>query len=272
MSLEETKKLLKEHQIVPNKRLGQNFMVDPSLYPKLSRYAKLEVNDTVLDAGAGLGFLARFLAAKCKGVVAVEKDAKVALVLREQVKGFSNVAVAEGNVLNVKLPFFNKAVSLPPYYLSSDLVLWLLDRKLDCAILVVQKDFASRLVAQVGTDDYGWLAVVASQAVQVELLDDVASWAFFPQPEVDSTVVKLKPWAISPFVPKNEALFRRLVKWLFTQRNKKLENAAVPFIRSELKVDKAKAAKIAGTLPLRGERVRALGPESFGVVADALSS
>ena len=99
MSLEETKQLLRTYRITPNKLLGQNFMVEPSLYPKLCTYAALGGSDVVLDAGAGFGFLTRFLADKCKAVIAVEKDPQVAEVLREQVKGFGNVTVVEGDVL-----------------------------------------------------------------------------------------------------------------------------------------------------------------------------
>jgi 16S rRNA (adenine1518-N6/adenine1519-N6)-dimethyltransferase len=271
MSLEETKSLLQDHRIIPNKLLGQNFMVDNSIYPKLSRYATLNAEDIVLDAGAGLGFLARFLANKCKAVVAVEKDPHVALVLREQVRDLGNVKIVEGDVLKAPLPAFNKAISFPPYYLSSQLVTWLLDKHLDCIVLIVQKEFADRLLAQVGSEEYGWLAVITCQGAEAEVLDEVPKWMFFPQPEVESVIVRLKPWAKPLFDVKDKTFFRRMVKWLFTQRNKKLDNAIAPFIRSELKKDKAEAAKRAFALPLRDKRARELGPKDFGAIADALS-
>ena len=270
MSLEETKTLLRDHRIVPNKLLGQNFMVDSSIYPKLSRYAALNVKDTVLDAGAGFGFLTRFLADKCKAVIAVEKDPRVAQVLRQQLKDFNNVTVVEGDVLKVPLSAFNKAISFPPYYLSSQLVTWLLDRHLDCAVLILQKEFAYRLVAQVGSEEYGWLAVITYRSAQAEVLDEVPKWMFHPQPEVDSVIVRLKPWETSPFNVKDKGFFRRMVKWLFTQRNKKLDNAITPFIRSELRLTKAEAGKRASTVPLRDRRVRELAPKDFGAIVDAL--
>ena len=109
-------------------------MVEPSLYDKLCDYASLDASDVVLDAGAGFGFLSRFLADKCKAVIAVEKDPQVAAALREQVKGFGNVTVIEGDVLKAALPEFNKVIAIPPYYISSHLVEWLLERKMDCAV------------------------------------------------------------------------------------------------------------------------------------------
>jgi 16S rRNA (adenine1518-N6/adenine1519-N6)-dimethyltransferase len=115
MSLQEIKLLLQKYQILPNKILGQNFMVDSSIYPKLSRYADLTEQDTVLDVGAGFGFLTRFLAAQCRKVIAVEKDPAVAEVLANQVKGLFNVEVVEGDVLRAEIPLFNKVISIPPY-------------------------------------------------------------------------------------------------------------------------------------------------------------
>ena len=270
MSLEETKQLLRTHRISPNKLLGQNFMVEPSLYPKLCSYAALSKADVVLDAGAGFGWLTSFLADKCKAVVAVEKDPHVAMVLREQVKGLSNVAVVEGNVLKVVLPEFNKVITIPPYYLSSLLVLWLLERKVDCAVLILQKEFANRLLAPIGSEEYGWLTVVTNQGAAVELLDSVPKVMFYPQPEVDSVIVSLKPWSPKQFEVKDQVFFVRMMKWLFTQRNKKLGKAIAPFIKSNFKMSKQNAEKLALSLPSSDRRVRELAPSDFGALANAL--
>ncbi len=245
-------------------------MVDTSVYPKLSSYSALSNADVVLDAGAGFGFLTRFLANRCKEVIAVERDRAVAQALREEVANLANVTVVEDDVLKADISKFNKTVSIPPYYLSSELVTWLLDRCIEIAVLIVQQEFADRLVAPVGSDQYGWLTVVTQHAAEAKLLDVVPRWMFFPEPEVDSVIVWLKPWIRPSFDVKDKAFFRKLVKWLFSQRNKKLENAAAPFIRSELKLDKAKAADLAATLPLQCKRVRELTPADFGEIADAL--
>lgn len=116
MSIPETKRLLRERRIFPNRLLGQNFMVGAPIFPLLSDYASLDKTDVVLDAGAGFGFLTCFLANKCKAVIAVEKDPRIVEALREQLRGTTNVTVIEGDVLKVALPEFNKVVSIPPYY------------------------------------------------------------------------------------------------------------------------------------------------------------
>ncbi len=247
-------------------------MIDASIFPKLSDYASLGKADVVLDAGAGFGFLTRFLANTCKAVIAVEKDPHVAEVLRAQLRGVANVAVVEGDVLEAALPEFNKVVSIPPYYLSSRLVIWLFEREVACAVLILQREFASRLVAAVGSEDYGWLTVVACHSAEVDLLDTVSKSLFYPPPEVDSVIVRLTPWKAVPFEVKDATFFRRMVRWLFTQRNKKLSNALVPFIKSTLKITKEDAEKMAYTFPFREKRVRELPPEAFGVLANDLLS
>jgi 16S rRNA (adenine1518-N6/adenine1519-N6)-dimethyltransferase len=271
MSVQETKRLLRRFRIVPNRLLGQHFMVESSVFPLLSDYALVGKADVVLDTGAGFGFLTRFLANKCKSVVAIEKDRQVAEVLREQLRGLANVTVIVGDVLKATLPKFNKVVAIPPYYLSSRLVMWLLERKVKSAVLVLQREFANRLVAAVGTEDYGWLTVVAYHSTEVELFDVVPKRMFFPQPEVDSVIVRLKPWKTVPFEVNDEAFFKQMARWLFNQRNKKLCNALAPFIKSAFKVSKEEAEKQIRAIPFGERRVRELSSKDFGVLANALT-
>jgi 16S rRNA (adenine1518-N6/adenine1519-N6)-dimethyltransferase len=113
MSLQEIKVLLQQYQITPNKLLGQNFMVDPSVFPRLGAYAELGSGDVVLDAGAGFGYLTRFLADKCRRVVAVEKDPAVADVLTQQTRGIYNITIIEGDILKTEVRPVNRAISSP---------------------------------------------------------------------------------------------------------------------------------------------------------------
>lgn len=270
MTLDETKQLLRNNRISPNKLLGQNFIVEPALYEELCTYASLTASDVVLDAGAGFGFLSRFLAEKCKAVIAVEKDPQIAKVLREQVKNIENLTIIEGDVLKTALPHFNKVVAAPPYYLSSKLITWIFEHKIDCAVLALQQEFAKRLVASVGSEDYGWLTVVTYSLAKVELLDSVPKSLFYPQPEVDSIIVNLIPWTKKPFLIKDKLFFTRMVKWLFTQRNKKLAKGITPFLRSALKMDKQDADRVALLLPFAEKRARALSPNDFGELANVI--
>ncbi len=270
MSISETKRLLRTFRIVPNRLLGQNFIVEPSIFPKLSDYASLGKTDVVLDAGAGFGFLTRFLANKCRSVFAVEKDPRVISVLREQLKGLVNVTVIQGDVLKVTVPSFNKVVSIPPYQISSRLLLWVFERGFDRAVLILQREFADRLVADVGSSNYGWLTVTTCHSADVKLFEKVPKSMFYPQPEVDSVVVRLMPWTTAPFEINDKGFFRQMVKWLFTQRNKKLNNALPPFIRRALNITKKDAAKVVFAFPFHEKRVKDLPPEAFGELVNAL--
>jgi 16S rRNA (adenine1518-N6/adenine1519-N6)-dimethyltransferase len=271
MGLTETKRLLRTFRIAPNKLLGQNFMVEPAYYAELCEYACLSKADVVLDAGAGFGFLTRYLANKCKAVIAVEKDPRVASVLREQVRDCANVTVVEGDVLKAQLPEFDKVVAIPPYYLSSKLVTWLIEHKTTCAVLILQREFAAKLVAPVGSDDYGWLTVITSHEVEAELLDDVPKSCFYPAPEVGSVIVRLTRWKATPFEVHDDALFNVLVRGLFTQRNKKVSNALVSFLRNTRKIDKTAAKKLASNAPFGDRRARELSSKEFGELANALT-
>ena len=269
--LERTKFLLRKYRIFPNKFLGQNFMVESSVLQSMVNYASLNQNDVVLDIGAGLGFLTRFLSNKCKSVLAVESDAQLVKILREQLKDLPSVKIIEGDVLKARIPQFNKVVSIPPYHISSRLLLWLFSKNFECAVLIFQKEFANRLVVSIGSEDYGWLTVFTYYHVEVELLDNVPKWMFYPQPEVDSIIIRLKPRKMPPFKLKNEVLFRQLVQSLFTQRNRKVRNAILPFMKGIPAIATEKTVKLTEAFPFGDKRVRELAPEDFGALANALS-
>jgi 16S rRNA (adenine1518-N6/adenine1519-N6)-dimethyltransferase len=137
-------------------------------------------------------------------------------------------------------------------------------------VLVVQKEFAHRLVAPVGSEDYSWLTVFIYQHALTEIFEEVPKVMFYPPPEVDSIILRLTPHKVKSFEIKDEACFLRLVKWLFTERNKKLSKALSPFLRSNFDCTKQEAEKLAQTLPNHDKRVRELLPRDFGAIANAL--
>ncbi len=232
-------------------------------------HASVSREDTVLEVGAGLGFLTQLLSPTCKRVIAVEVDPKLTKILRNELRDVGNVDLIEGDVLNVSVPHFNKVVSTPPYSISSPLLFWLLERSFDCAVLTFQKEFAERLTAPVGSRNYGRLTVGTYYRAEAELLDHGPRSMFYPPPDVDSTVVRLKPREKPPFSVEDEEAFFKLVQTLFTQRNKKVRNAIVPFIRRLMK--KGDTARLADSLLFHDKRVRELAPEDFGALANEIA-
>lgn len=267
--LQRAKRLIHIYRIHPRKRLGQNFVVDSCLLHSVVSYADLTHNDEVLEAGAGLGFLTRLLSSRCKRVIAVEVDPKLAAVLREQLSDLDNVELIEADVLEVDIPRFDKIVSTPPYSISSPLLFWLFEKSFKLAVLVFQEEFARRLAATVGSKDYSRLTVAAYYRADVELLDHISKNSFYPPPDIDSIIVRLKPKP-KPFMVKDERVFFDFVRTVFTQRNKKLRNAVLPFLIKR-KLKKEQAQVLADKLTFHDKRVRELAPEDLGAIANEIT-
>ena len=260
--------LLRLYGIFPKKRLGQNFAVNRALLQKMISYASISTEDIVLEVGAGLGFLTELLSPTCKRVIAVEVDPKLTKILRNELRNLRNVTLIEGDVLKVSVPQFNKMVSTPPYSISSTLLFWLLGRSFDCAVLTFQKEFAERMTASAGSRDYGRLTVSTYYRAEAELLDPVPRSMFYPPPDVDSTVVRLKPRENPPFFVQDEEAFFKLVQTLFTRRNKKVRNVIVPFLRGRVK--ERDVTRLADSLLFHDKRVRELAPEDFGAMSNEI--
>jgi 16S rRNA (adenine1518-N6/adenine1519-N6)-dimethyltransferase len=231
-------------------------------------HASITEDDVVLEVGAGLGFLTRLLSSECKKVVAVEVDSNIVRILRDQLRGLKNVELIEGDILKVSIPPFNKVVSAPPYSISSPLLFRLLENSFDWAVLILQKEFAERLAASVGSKDYGRLTVNVYYRAEVELLDPVPRTMFYPPPDVDSMMVRLKP-RNPPFPVEDETIFFELVRTLFTQRNKKVRNSLIPFLRKR-EISRKDAVELANSTVYSNKRVRELAPEDFGILANEL--
>ncbi len=264
----ETRNMLHRHHIFPKKRLGQNFTIDSSVLQLMASYAELTANDIVLEVGAGFGYLTRLLAKRAKKVIAVEMDSTLASILRERLSDFPNVEILEGDILNAHISAFDKVVSTPPYSISSQLLFWLLDKPFKLAVLAFQEEFARRLTANVGSKDYSRLTVNTYYKADVETLDHVSKNCFYPPPDVDSTIVRIKPKP-KPFRVEDQKTFLGLVQAAFTQRNKKLRNAVRSFLHN-YGVPTATAQAMADSLIYHDKRVRELAPEDFGAIANEI--
>jgi len=264
----QTIRILRQRHIYPKKRLGQNFIVDDLALRSMIAYADVDQSDVVLEVGAGLGFLTRLLSPRANKVVAVEIDPRLAVILRDQSSILPNVELVEGDVLTASIPHFDKVVSTPPYSISSPLLFWLLKKTFKVAVLAFQDEFARRLVAPVGSKDYSRLTVATYYRVDAELHDCIPRSSFYPAPDVDSIIVRLKPKP-QPFRVKDERVFFELVQTVFTQRNKKLRNAVIPFVLKS-GISKERAQAMADSLTFHDKRVRELAPEDFGALTDEI--
>jgi 16S rRNA (adenine1518-N6/adenine1519-N6)-dimethyltransferase len=193
----ELRERLEREGIRLSRRYGQHLVLDPSLLQRMVDYAGVGGGDRVLEVGAGVGNLTLLLARRAGEVIAVERDPRLVSLLRRvlEEEGCGNVRILQGDVLRLPLPPFNKVVSNLPYSLSSELTFRLLERGFEVAVLMYQLEFARRLVAAPGSEDYGRLTVSAFYRVEVELLEEVPPSVFFPPPRVRSAVVRMRPRA-----------------------------------------------------------------------------
>ena len=210
----------------PNR--DQHFLVDDRVLDRLPDYATEAEMDTshVLEIGGGTGALTDRLLAVADEVTVVERDPDLAAFLREEFADACDdgrLTVIEGDALDVELPEFTASVSNLPYGISSEIVFRLLptDRPL---VLMFQSEFAERMAADPGTDEYGRLSVTAGHYADIELVESVPPEAFDPQPAVDSAVVRTTPREPAYDVPDDD-FFMNFLRAVFTQRRKTMRNA-----------------------------------------------
>ncbi len=223
-----TKNILNRYGITLNKNLGQNYLIDRNKRDQIINFANLTKEDVVLEIGTGIGTLTIELAKKAGKVIAIEQDTKIANILSERLKEekIDNVELINDDALNVDFPKFNKIVSNLPYQISSPITFKFLNYDFDLAVLMYQKEFASRMNGKVGTKDYSRLSAMLYFKCDVETLTDVSSESFIPKPKIDSTVVKLTPKENK--ISKDEfKIYSNYTKALFQHRNKKIRNALI---------------------------------------------
>jgi len=210
----------------PNR--DQHFLVDDRVLDRLPGYAREADADLshVLEVGAGTGALTDRLLAVADRVTAVERDPDLVAFLREEFApevDAGRLTVVEGDALDVELPDFTASVSNLPYGASSEIAFRLLPRGRPM-VLMFQREFAERMAADPGTDEYGRLSVTAGHYADVEVVEPIPPEAFSPPPAVDSAVVRTTPRDPEYEVPSDD-FFKRVLRAVFTQRRKTMRNA-----------------------------------------------
>ena len=227
-SKKDIKILLKKYQISPLKRLGQNFLIDKTAIKKVIEATDLQPDDIILEIGPGIGVLTTELAKKAKKVIAVEKDPKMCQILKETLKDFTNVEVIQGDILKISNFQFlisnYKVVGNLPFYLTAPVIRKFLESAENSSpqlmVLVVQKEVGQRICAKPGKMSI--LAVSVQIYAKPEIVSYISKKSFWPQPKVDSAIIKLK--VKSEKLKINRNLFFRIVKAGFKQPRKQLIN------------------------------------------------
>lgn len=272
------KDILSRHGFSFSRALGQNFLINPSVCPKIAEMGNAQKGWGVLEIGAGVGVLTRELALRADKVVSVEIDGRLIPVLEETLADCGNVTVINEDVMKADLeaitaehfPGLKVAVCANlPYYITSPIIMNLLESRLpiECITVMVQKEAGVRLCAEPGTREAGAVSAAVRYYAEPKMLFNVSRGSFMPAPNVDSCVIRLDIKKDPPVKVSDEKLYFRVVRGAFSQRRKTLVNS----LSSALGIPKAEAAEAikAAGLP-ENIRPEQLALEDFAAVSERL--
>ncbi len=253
------KDILTRHGFTFSKKLGQNFLINPSVCPKIAEMGGAKEGSGIIEIGPGIGVLTHELCQRADKVVAIELDSRLLPILSETLSEHDNLKIINADVMEVDLKnliseeFPGMSVSVCanlPYYITSPVVMKLLGDRLpiDTVTTMVQREAAERLCAPVGTREAGAVTVAVDFYSEAKKLFNVSRGSFMPSPAVDSAVIQLKLREKTPEV-SSEREFFRIVKALFTQRRKTVLNA----LSGAVGVDKDRARTILSELDISPE-------------------
>lgn len=229
------KDILQRHGFTFSKALGQNFLINPTVCPRMAELSGAGNGVGVIEIGPGIGVLTNELCKLADKVVAVELDKRLLPVLDETLAEYNNVRVINADVLELDLnrlikdEFRGMEVVICanlPYYITSPVIMKLLEDKLpvNAVTVMVQKEAAQRICAQVGTRESGAVTVSVNYYAEPKLMFHVSAGSFMPAPKVDSAVIRLNIRRKPP-VKVDEAKFFSVVKAAFSQRRKVISNS-----------------------------------------------
>ena len=223
--------ICKRFDIKMSKKLGQNFLIKRGIVDEIVHAAELTVGEPVLEVGPGIGTLTQGLAQSGADVTAIELDRRLLEVLDTTLASYDNVRIIHGDVLKLDVPTIMnhkpfKVVANLPYYITTPIIMSLLESKLpiERLVLMVQKEVALRMIAKPGTKDYGALSVAVQYYTEPDIVLDVPPKSFLPAPAVTSSVIRCVLRDKPPVDVIDEKLFFRVVKAGFAQRRKTFSN------------------------------------------------
>ena len=272
------KRLMAEAGITFRKEFGQNFLTNRIIPEDIADSCADTAERLVLEIGPGIGCLTQELAIRYKKVVAVEIDRGLIPILEKTMAEYDNVTVINDDIMKVDLPALiaEHADGMPvsvcanlPYYITTPILMYLLESgvKFDTITIMIQNEVAARLVAKAGSSDYGAITAVLGYYGKARKLFKVSAGCFVPAPKVDSAVVRIDLYGEKPYQPKDEKLFRALIRAAFEMRRKTFVNAVAAKLPYTKELLVSALASIGQDENVRGER---LSTEDFVKLADYL--
>ena len=270
--------VLSRHGFSFSKGLGQNFLINPTVCPRMAEMGNAKPGWGIIEIGAGVGVLTAELARRADKVVCIEIDSRLLPVLDETLAEFDNIKIVNEDVLKVDLhrlieqEFAGMPVAVCanlPYYITSPIIMNLLEAHLPIASLtvMVQKEVADRMQAGPGSKDYGALSLAVQYYADPYIVANVPPNCFMPRPNVGSAVIRLQTHVDPPVKVKNEKLMFGIIRASFNQRRKTLQNSVShdPGLGISKELIAENLEKMGLSATIRGE---ALSLQQFAQFAD----
>ncbi len=274
------KELLTKNGFTFSKSLGQNFLINPSVCPRIAEMGGCRKGTAAIEIGTGIGVLTKELALRCDKVVAVEIDERLKPILAETLAEYDNTEIVFADVLKTDLNALIKEklreykeiyiCANLPYYITSPVIMKLLEERLPIKAItvMVQKEAADRLCAGVGTRESGAVTVAVNYYSTPQLLFKVSRGSFMPSPNVDSAVIRMDISSEPKYNVSDEKLFFRIVRAAFEQRRKQILNP----LSGALGTEKSKLSKILAECGIKPTaRAEELSMEDFAALCDRIS-
>lgn len=271
--------VLSRHGFSFSKGLGQNFLINPTVCPRMAEMGNAQPGWGMIEIGAGVGVLTAELAQRADKVVCIEIDSRLLPILDETLAEYDNIKIVNQDVLKVDLhkliaeEFPNMPVAVCanlPYYITSPIIMKLLESRLPISSLtvMVQKEAAQRICAMPGSREVGAVSIAVRYYCEPKVLFQVSRGSFMPAPDVDSTVIRLDIRKQPAVDVKREEDFFRVVKAAFSQRRKTLPNT----LSSGLSMNKTQIAELLERAGVASNlRAEQLSMQQFADIANALN-
>lgn len=232
MDLVQLKKIWKENGFSPNKKLGQNFLIDKNVRAKILKHLTLNKDTVLVEVGAGFGVMSFILASECARLFAVEKDARVSRIMRPVFAAEKNIKLVQGDILDICLADLTDnarkiiVYGNIPYYITTPLIAKIIDQRqiVDKFYLVLQEEVANRIIAPPGSKTYGALSCFVQFYTEAVKLFKIKKNSFYPKPKVESCLLELKILKDPSVKVKNKELMFKIIRKAFSQRRKKIIN------------------------------------------------
>ncbi|HOK80429.1 MAG TPA: 16S rRNA (adenine(1518)-N(6)/adenine(1519)-N(6))-dimethyltransferase RsmA [bacterium] len=248
LTIKQLQQILASHKIFPKKQLGQNFLIDRNIRDKIISFAGITKNDIVVEIGPGLGALTGTIAEKAKFVYGFEKDRKLVKILLNMVSNLPNVFIEEKDFLELDEGFFRKfenkikIIGNLPYYVASPILFKFLEIRdyWQLAVVMIPEEVAIRIIAKPGDKNFGLMAVLFSLLTNCSICYKVRGSVFYPEPEINSVVMKILSREKPTIDIKNLEAFWKILPKLYMQRRKTILNV----VSNSFKLDKKIAASV----------------------------